>query len=152
MKRIMGVMTVIGGVLAGVTAAFAVEVTWSGDIKEVFEVRCRWCHGGERAPEHYEFKKDKDNFVSMGQGPRMDTYSHLVFYTAWPDTGSLMRHLDDGKNTSDGTPGNMYRRLGITEQERQKNLVLFKEWVGNWVLKRWPDVTKEELNGIKVPY
>ena len=27
-----------------------------------------------------------------------------------------------------------------------------KEWVGNWVLKRWPEVTKEELHGIKVKY
>lgn len=140
------------GVFAAVGAARAVEVTWSADIKEIFEARCRWCHGGERAPEHFEFKKDKDNYVSMGQGPRMDTYSHLIFYTAWPDTGSLMRHLDDGKNTMDGKPGSMYRRLGTTEQERQKNLSLFKEWVGNWMLNRWPDATKEELNGIKVPY
>ena len=26
----------------------------------------------------------------------------------------------------------------------------FKAWVGNWVLKRWPDIIKEELTGIKV--
>ncbi|MBI5905326.1 MAG: hypothetical protein HZB86_07205 [Deltaproteobacteria bacterium] len=52
----------------------------------------------------------------------------------------------------DGMPGNMYRNLGVTEEERQKNLKLFKAWVGNWVLKRWPEVTKEELHGIKVMY
>jgi len=51
---------------------------------------------------------------------RMDTYSHLIFYTAWPDTGSLMRRLDDGRNTKDGKPGNMYKYLGSTEEERQK--------------------------------
>ncbi len=32
----------------------------------------------------------------------MDTYSYLIYYTAWPDTGSLMRRLDDGKNIKDG--------------------------------------------------
>jgi hypothetical protein len=39
--------------------------------------------------------------------------------------------LDDGKNTKDGKPGNMYQYLGATEDERQKNLKLFKKWVGN---------------------
>jgi hypothetical protein len=87
-----------------------------------------------------------------GVGMRMDTYSHLIFYTAWPDTGSLMRRLDDGRNTKDSKPGNMYKYLGSTEEERQKNLQLFKAWVGNWTLKRWPEITKEELDGIKVKY
>lgn len=83
---------------------------------------------------------------------RLDTYSHLIFYTAWPDTGALMRRLDDGKNTKDGEPGNMYQYLGSTEEERQQNLKLFKDWVGNWTLKRWKDITKEDMDGIKVKY
>ncbi|MRR36663.1 cytochrome C, partial [bacterium] len=71
---------------------------------------------------------------------------------AWPDTGALMRRLDDGKNAKEGKPGNMYKHLGTTEEERQKNLALFKAWVGNWNLKKWPEVTKEELDGVKVKY
>ena len=82
----------------------------------------------------------------------MDTYSHLIAYTAWPDTGALMRRLDDGKAANDAKPGNMYPHLGSTEPERQKNLQTFKNWVGAWTLKRWKEITKEELDGIKVKY
>jgi hypothetical protein len=82
----------------------------------------------------------------------MDSYAHLVQFTAWPDTGALMRRLDDGKNTKDKKPGNMYQYLGADEAERQKNLDLFKSWVGNWVLKRWPEMTKEDVTGITVKY
>jgi hypothetical protein len=46
----------------------------------------------------------------------------------------------------------MYRFLGETEEERQKNLGLFKAWVGNWSLKRWPEISKEELGAITVKY
>ncbi len=64
-----------------------------------------------------------------------------------------MRRLDDGKG---GKPGNMYQYLGSTEEERQQNLKLFKEWVGNWTLKKWKDITKditkEDMDGIKVKY
>lgn len=45
----------------------------------------------------------------------MDTYSHLVFYTAWTDTEAIMRRLHDGKNSKDATPGTMYQHLGATE-------------------------------------
>jgi hypothetical protein len=45
-----------------------------------------------------------------------------------------------------------YQYLGSSEEERQKNLVLFKEWIGNWNLKKWPDVVKEEMDGLKVRY
>ena len=63
-----------------------------------------------------------------------------------------MRRLDDGKASKDGKPGNMYENLGTSEAERQKNFGLFQSWVGNWVLKRWPEITKEELGGITVKY
>jgi hypothetical protein len=46
----------------------------------------------------------------------------------------------------------MYEYLGADEKERQANLQLFKNWVGAWNLKRWADLTKEDLNGIKVAY
>jgi len=126
-------------------------VTWGGevayfkDIKPIVDARCAGCHGSD-APEYPAFKKEKENWTAKGMGPRMDTYSHLIYYTAWPDTGALMRRLDDAK------PGNMYVYLGDTAEERQKNLTLFKDWVGNWTHKRWSEISKEEMDGIKVPY
>jgi len=80
----------------------------------------------------------------------MDRYTYLIFFIGWQDTGALMRRLDDGKNIKEGKPGNMYPYLGATEEERQRNLKIFKEWVGNWTLERFPEITKEELNGIRV--
>ena len=90
----------------------------------------------------------------------MDTYADLIFYVGWPDTGAIMRRLDDGSNTKDGKPGNMYQYLGSTEEERQANLKLFKAWVGEeaWTLKRWdkkgdvPAISKEELDLMKLKY
>lgn len=139
-------------VLGAVSLSLAEEVTYTRQIKPLFDKNCSGCHGQDAAPEYYAFKNDKDKWLAKGQGMRMDTYSHLVFYTAWPDTGALMRRLDDGKIAKDGKPGNMYQYLGVTEEERQGNLAIFKAWVGNWNLKKWPDVTKEDLNGIKVTY
>jgi hypothetical protein len=46
----------------------------------------------------------------------------------------------------------MYQYLGSSEEERQKNLVLFKEWIGNWNLKKWPDITREDMDGLKLRY
>ena len=132
--------------------SWAEDITYTKHIKPLFDARCVACHGQNAAPEYYAFKAEKDKWLAKGNGMRMDTYSHLIFYTAWADTGSLMRRLDDGKNTKDSKPGNMYQHLGATEEERQKNLNLFKGWVGNWTLKRWKDITKEEMDEIKVKY
>lgn len=90
----------------------------------------------------------------------MDTYADLISFVGWPDTGAIMRRLDDGSNTADRKPGNMYQYLGATDEERQANLKLFMAWVGEdaWTLKRWnkkgdvPGITKEELHKIKVKY
>ena len=134
------------------TEAHAGDIGYISQIKPIFDSKCISCHGQNAAPEHYAFKAEKEKWLSKGQGMRMDTYSHLVFYISWPDTGALMRRLDDGKNTKDGKPGNMYQYLGSTEEERQQNLKLFKDWVGNWTLKKRKDITKEEMEGIKVKY
>ncbi len=134
------------------SASWAEEITYTKHIKAVFDAKCAACHGVNSAPEYYAFKAEKDKWLAKGQGMRMDTYSHLIFYTAWPDTGSLMRRLDDGKNKTDGKPGNMHMHLGATEEERQRNLKLFKGWVGNWTLKRWPEISKEDMTGIEVKY
>ncbi len=136
--------------LSGLSQVNAGEVTYRNHIKPIFDKHCIGCHGKDSAPEYYAFKENPQIWLSKNQGMRMDTYSHLIFYTAWPDTGALMRRLDDGKTS--GKEGNMYKYLGDTEEERQRNLNIFKEWVGNWTQKRWKDITKEELDSIKVKY
>jgi len=145
------VATVAMMILAGASAG-AEEITWRGSIKGIVEQQCLGCHGPDSAPEYPQFKEEKETWLGKGLGMRMDTYSHLVAFVGWPNTGAMMRRLDDGQNTKDGKPGNMYQHLGATEEERQANLSLFKAWVGNWSLKRWPDTTKDELSGIKVKY
>ena len=79
----------------------------------------------------------------------MDTYSNLTTFVNGSDTGALMRRLDDGKNTKDGKPGNMYNRLGGTEGERVANFKVIKDWVGGWTLKRKKAITADELKAIK---
>jgi len=142
----------VGAVLCLASAVRGEDASYRKHIKPLFDAKCASCHGADAAPELGAFKEDKDKWLEKGRGMRMDTYSHLVAYAAWPDTGALMRRLDDGKATKDGKPGNMHQHLGKTDEERAKNLAFFKEWVGNWTLKRWKEVSKEELDGIKVRY
>lgn len=148
MKKVLAALTLTA---LAATSAQANEVTWSGAIKSVFEKNCIGCHGSD-APEYAAFKKDKDAWLKKGTGMRMETYSHLVSFVGWPNTGALMRRLDDGKGTKDGKAGNMYQHLGSDEQERQANLSLFKKWAGSWNLKRWADVSKEDMNGVAAKY
>ena len=149
--RLRSVLAAVCFILAS-SAAQGEEITYTRHVRQIVADRCADCHGKDAAPDYYAFKAEKEKWLSAGQGMRLDSYPHLIFFTAWPDTGALMRRLDDGRGRPDGKPGNMYRNLGDTEEERQKNLKIFKDWVGNWELKRWPDVTKEELQGIKVRY
>jgi len=136
--------------LAGPAAADD-DVTYRKDIRPLWEKQCMACHGAG-SPYLAEFDENKDKYKRLNLGPRMDSYANLVAFVGWPDTGALMRRLDDGTNTKDGKPGNMYVRLGKTEAERQQNLALFKAWVGEggWVLKRFDDLTREELGRMKV--
>jgi len=149
MKKLMvgaGAMTVLWAVQAQ-----AAEVTWQKDIKPIFQRQCAGCHG-PGAPEQAEFKKDKKKWVKENIGMRMDSYSHLIAFVGWPDSGALMRRLDDGSSKDDKKPGNMYEHLGETDAERRANLETFKAWVGNWNLKRWKDLTKDEVNALKIAY
>lgn len=148
MKKVIAALT-----LTCMTAsqALAEETTWNNTIRTVFEKNCISCHGSD-APEYAAFKKDKEAWLKKGVGMRMETYSHLVSFVGWPNTGALMRRLDDGKGSKEGKPGNMYQHLGIDEQERQANLALFKNWVGSWNLKRLTDISKEELTAVKAKY
>jgi len=145
-------LAAIGMIILAASAVNAQEITWSGNIKGIVEQQCLGCHGSDSAPEYPQFKKEKEKWLAKGKAMRMDSYSHLVAFVGWPNTGAMMRRLDDGKGSKDGKPGNMYLHLGDSEGERQKNLALFKAWVGNWSLKRLPETTKEELIGITVKY
>ena len=145
---------------AGVSvASWAEDITYRKHIKPLWEQKCSVCHNAS-APYLGDFEENKKKFEALLKGPRMDTYADLVFFVGWPDSGALMRRLDDGKNASDGKPGNMYQNLGATEEERRKNLNLFKQWVGidAWKLNRWgardkvPAITKQDLDKIKVKY
>jgi hypothetical protein len=147
-------------VLFGVSAAsWAQDITYRKHIRPLVEQKCGACHGAN-APYFGDFEEDKKKFESQLKGPRMDTYADLLFFVGWPDTGAIMRRLDDGKGAPDGKPGNMYKYLGATEEERQKNLNLFKGWVGvdAWKLNRWeargkvPAISKEDMDKMKVKY
>ena len=122
------------------------EVRYSTHIEKLVAEKCLDCHGPD-SPEHRNFTSED---AARGVGPRLDTYSHLVGLIGWPDTGFIQRNIDDGGES--GKPGKMYQYLGSSDEERKKNLALFKDWVGHWTLKRWPEVTKEELTRLKLAY
>lgn len=150
-------MKSIGGAVALLVSAAippdarAEEVRYTTHIRPIVEARCSACHGSD-SPEYPEFEAHAKKYEAASKGPRLDGHTYLGSFVGWPDSGALMRRLDDGKSTKDGKPGNMYEHLGDTEAERQKNLALFKAWVGHWSPKRWPEVTKEELDRLKLKY
>jgi len=149
MKKML--MAVVALTIASVTYVQAADITWQKDIKPLFDKNCLSCHGKE-SPEHDEFAKDKKGYTEKNIGMRMDTFSHLITYVGWPYTGALIRRLDDGTSREDKKPGNMYEYLGSTDAERKANLATFKTWVGTWNVKRWKDITKEELDAIQAKY
>ncbi len=141
------------------TPALAQDVTYRKDIAPLVKAQCAECHGAT-SPSLSEFKLDEEKYTKAKEGPRTDTYEHIVTLIAYPDTGALMRRLDDGSNTPNKKPGNMYKHLGDSEPERVKNLATIKAWVGEggWNLNRWsargdvPAVTKEQLNKLQLKY
>jgi len=149
MKRIIA-----GLVLAAVASlACADEITYRKHIRPLWDDKCERCHG-TASPYLGTFEENKKAYEDDDKGPRMDSYADLIYFIGWPDTGAIMRRLDDGKSKSDGKPGNMYKNLGKNENERQANLKLFKQWVGEdaWTMKKPKEITKDELMKIKTPY
>ena len=124
----------------------------------IFADKCAACHGAA-SPTLAEFQLDQKKYTASMKGPRIDTYADLLALIGWPDTGAIMRRLDDGKSAG-GKPGNMYNFLGSSDEERQKNLQTFKAWVGSdgWALNRFkargevPGISKEQLEKIQVKY
>lgn len=136
-------------VLAASAPTLAEEITYSKHIRPLWEDKCERCHGAS-TPPYAVFMKDKKTFELDDKGPRMDSYESFVFFITGPEAGALMQRLDDGSNTKDGQPGNMYRHLGRGEQ-RKENLQLFKQWIGEdaWLVKKSDEFAKEELQKIK---
>lgn len=151
---------VVAGLTAGISvAALAQDVTYRKDIRPLWQEKCAACHGAG-APYLGEFEENQKKFTEQMKGPRMDTYADLIFFIGWPDSGAIMRRLDDGSGGKSGKPGNMYQYLGASDAERQKNLKLFKDWIGPgaWTQKRWkargdvPAISREELDAMRVKY
>lgn len=126
------------------------KVTYDNTIRQLVDQRCAQCHGSD-APSMEEFKKDQESYKAKKLGPRMDSYENLMVMVSGSDTGAIMRRLDDGANTKDNKPGNMYQYLGKDDAERAANLRLFKQWVGSWNLKRAKDMSEEERKGVLAP-
>ena len=143
-----GIATVMAGCSSAPTAT--TKVTYENTIRQLVDKRCSECHGND-APSMVDFKKDEEGFKAKKLGPRMDTYENLMVMVNGSDTGAVMRRLDDGANTKDGKPGNMYQKLGKDDAERAANLALFKRWMGSWNLKRAKDITDDERKLVLAP-
>ena len=131
----------------GASMVYAVShgggVTYEKDIQPLMENQCFACHG-EHSPLLEEFDANKEQYEALSQGPRMTTYEMVMEFVKGDDAGALMRRLDDGTNTQDGAPGNMFTYLGATDEERKENLAVFKEWVGYWTLKQSHELSDED--------
>jgi hypothetical protein len=147
MKKLCYIILLLSLFLPGMVLA---QVTYQKDIRPLFEAKCSKCHGSQ-SPLVEQFKKEKEKYTKENKGPRMDSYSLLVEFVKGKDAGAIMRRLDDGKSKADGKRGNMYPYLGKNEEERQKNLKIFKDWVGSWSLKRKAELSEEELKKITAP-
>jgi hypothetical protein len=144
--------------IAGFAAsADANDLTWRKDIQPIIAARCAGCHGDSQ-PGFAEWNvarvKDKD------LAPRLDTYAYFMNHVVWPETGAIMRRLDDGRGSPGAKPGNMYEYLGDNDVERARNLQTLKAWLGDgaWNLNRWkkrgdtPAISKEQLERIKASF
>lgn len=125
------------------------EVTYVNSVEEIISNNCLSCHGSE-SPNMADFEQDEDKYVSEGKGPRLDDYENLLVIVDGSEAGAMMRRLDNGENTEDGEPGNMYVYLGSDDEEREENLETLKEWVGHWTLKRENELTDEDREMFKV--
>jgi len=142
-----------------VTPVLAAETTYRKDVAPIIQKQCFECHDSS-SPSHVQFKTDEEAYKKQKIGPRLDNYSDVTALIVWPDTGAIMRRLDDGSQKPDKKPGNMYKYLGETDAERQANLTIIKSWVGEnaWNLNRWqnrgglPAITKEQLDQLQLKY
>jgi hypothetical protein len=140
-------------------AALAADVSYRSDILPLIKAQCLECHGDE-SPSLADFLQDQQKYKKDKQGPRFGTYGELIQMVGWPETGALMRRLDDGTQNADKKPGNMYKYLGAANPERAANLKILKAWVGEdaWSLgpsekpNDAPATTTELMNKLKLKY
>ncbi len=158
-NRAMNLNALMLAVSLALLGGNAMAQSYRANVQPLIKAQCAECHGAD-APTLAEFKLDEEKYKKEKLGPRTDTYENLLQIVAYPDSGALMRRIDDGTNTADKKPGNMYKYLGETETDRQSNLKMFKAWIGEggWNLNRWaargdvPGITKEQLDKVKVKY
>lgn len=152
----MRTWTIFVGLFAVAASAGAQDLTWQKDIQPIIAAKCAGCHGANQPGfAEWNVQRVKDKNLA----PRLDTYAYFMNHVVWPETGSVMRRLDDGKSAG-GKPGNMHAFLGADDAERAKNLQTLTAWLGEgaWNLSRWqkrgdtPAVTKEQLDKIKAKY
>jgi mono/diheme cytochrome c family protein len=156
MKKTLTI-AILGATL--VAPAMASDVTYRVNIAPLVKAQCGECHG-DNAPTLADFNLDPEKYKKEKLGPRTSTYADLLQLVGWPDTGALMRRLDDGASNAEKKPGNMYKHLGETDADRAANLKLVKAWVGEeaWNLNRWakrgevPAITKEQLDKLQIKY
>jgi mono/diheme cytochrome c family protein len=149
-RRTLLVLATAGAMGALSAPAAAQSVTYENSVKKIFAERCASCHING-APSMSEFQADKAGWTKKMKGPKMDTYENVMVMVKGSDAGALMRRLDDGKNTKDGKPGNMYNYLGKDSHDRAERLEKVKKWVGSWSLKRRNELTEAELSAITAP-
>ncbi len=149
-------------VLAGagmVPQAIGADVTYRNDVRPLLKNLCGECHG-DTSPTLAEFNLNNEYYKKEKLGPRLVSYEELLQFVVYPETGALMRRLDDGTNRADRAPGNMHKHLGETDAERASNFRMLKSWIGEdgWNLNRWkaadnlPAVTKEQMNKLQLKY
>ncbi len=155
-------LATVAGVVVAVPA-IAADVTYRADVAPLVKKYCAECHAAPDAPSMAEFKLDEEKYKKAKVGPRSDTYEHLLQLVNGNSTGALMRRLDDGSNVyAKGKPGNMYKYLGETEEERAANFKIITAWVGGegnkWDMNgigqrgEMPPITLEQLRRIKAKY
>lgn len=127
------------------SASCSNNITYEKDIKSIINDKCIDCHANNH-PTLSEFRKDIEGYRKNNIGVRLDTYKNLIVFVTGDDMGSLMRKLDNGENTEDGNPGQMYEYLGDDDIEREKNLKIFKDWICAWVLKSREEIIDDVKN------
>ena len=150
MRKTLLLLATAGAMGALSAPAAAQSVTYENSVKKIFAERCAACHING-APSLAEFDKDKEGWTKKMKGPKLDSYENVMILVKGSDAGALMRRLDDGKNTKDGKPGNMYNYLGNNPAERAARLDTMKKWVGSWSLKRRKELSEAELAAITAP-
>jgi hypothetical protein len=102
-------------------------------ILPIFEANCMDCHGDD-APSYATYLTAPERFKKEKLGPRMMSYDEVMLFVTGPEFGSMARRLDDGANTPNQRRGNMFKYLGETDRQREENLRILKQWIGE---KSW---------------